>query len=186
MLLENEQSTLLLVDVQEKLMPLIFEWQNLLYSQKWLVELANDLSIPIGVSEQYPKGLGPTLPELLPLARRNSAYYHFDKCEFSCFGSEIFQNKLEQMQRKQIVLIGIEAHVCILQTAIHLRQAGYQVFVVSDAVGSRMPYDKELAILRMMAHGIQVITREMVFFEWLRSSNHEKFSELSKKYLRSS
>lgn len=183
MLLEQENSALLIIDVQQKLMPLIAGHEQILQHQISLTELANELNVPVCVSEHYPKGLGHTLTEVMEQAERNCAFQSFSKVDFSCANTEGMNHFLKSQPKKQLVLIGIEAHVCVLQSAIELAQRDYEVFVVSDAIGSRSMLDKEFAILRMMAHNIEIVSREMVFFEWLKSAGHPRFKELSKRFI---
>ncbi len=147
MLIKQDESLVILVDVQEKLMPLIHENEAILKTQTWILELANALSVPVAVSEQYPQGLGRTLPALASIAEQNKEYLYFDKVNFSCATSDVLLHQLQKLQRKHVILIGIEAHVCVFQSAIELRQQGYSVFVVADAVGSRTAYDRKMAFL---------------------------------------
>lgn len=181
MLLEKEHSCLLLIDVQEKLTPLIAQPESLIKNCQWLLRLANDLKITKIVSEQYPQGLGKTIEPLQPLIVNDK---NFIKTEFSCFRAQGFKANLEQTNKKQIVLIGIETHVCILQTAFDLVDAGFRVFVVVNAVGSRSPLDYKYALKRMRDKGVYLITTEMVFFEWIGQAGTEEFKTLNKIYLK--
>lgn len=179
MLLQREQSTLLLVDVQEKLAYAVHAAAKLIDHCQWMLRLAQDCHVPIVISEQYPRGLGPTLPGLLQTAGNTT---RLDKTAFSCVAAGCLDLPACS-DRKQIVLIGIESHVCVLQTAIELHAAGKQVFVVADAVSSRSPEDRELALARMRSTGIHIISREMVLFEWIRDSGLPHFKQLSQRYL---
>lgn len=180
MLLERDKSCLLLIDVQEKLTPLVHESKALVARCRWLISLANDLGIHTIVSEQYPKGLGSTISELQALLPNQNA---LEKVDFSCFREPTFQLALKACKKKQMVLIGIESHVCVLQTAMDLHDAGHQVFVVVDAVSSRSMLDYKYALKRMNQAGIHLITSEMVFFEWVGQAGTEEFKRLSKAYL---
>lgn len=180
MLLNAEQSCFVLVDVQEKLIPTIYQHQNLIANCEWLLNLCNQLKVPVFISEQYPQGLGSTVPTLKNLVNEN---YYSAKTTFSCAADEACLEKINSLNKSQVVMAGIEAHVCVLQSAIDLSARGKQVFVVSDAIASRNLFDKEMALQRMRAAGIQIVTKEMVLFEWLRHSRHPKFKELSKMFL---
>lgn len=179
MLLDRQQSTLLLVDVQEKLAFAVQAAHKLIDHCDWMLRLAQDCEVPIVISEQYPRGLGGTLPIL---AQAVSNATHLEKTAFSCVAGHCL-NLPVCRDRRQIVLIGIEAHVCVLQTAFELHAAGKQVFVVADAVSSRSSSDLELALARMRSAGIHIISREMVLFEWVRDASAPNFKQLSQRYL---
>lgn len=179
MLLQREQCALLLVDVQEKLAFAVHAAAKLIDHCDWILRLAQDCDVPIVISEQYPRGLGHTLPSLLQTAGNATL---LEKTTFSCVAAG-YLNLSTGQERKQIVLIGIEAHVCVMQTAMELKAAGKQVFVVADAVSSRSPEDCELALARMRSAGIHIISREMALFEWIRDSGHPHFKQLSQRYL---
>ncbi|MBA2710420.1 MAG: hydrolase [Tatlockia sp.] len=180
MLLERSKSCLLLIDVQEKLMPLVINSEAVLQRCEWLIRLAKDLNVPLLVSEQYPQGLGTTVKPLRSLISEGK---FIEKMDFSCNKSPNFQNHLQSLKKQQMVLIGIETHVCVLQTAFDLLQAQYEVFIVVDAVSSRFELDFNYALKRMKQNGIHLITSEMVFFEWIGQSGTPEFKTLSKKYL---
>ncbi len=181
MLIHPQESALLLVDVQARLLPAIADHDTLVAHCDWLVRAAKDLAIPMLCSEQYPQGLGPTVPEL-------RAHFSDDaiigKTAFSCAAEPACLSRIEGLNRRQIVIAGIEAHVCVLQTAIELRQRGLHVFVVADAVASRNPDDVELALARMSDAGVIVVSREMAVFEWMQRAGTDSFRHISKTYLR--
>jgi nicotinamidase-related amidase len=179
MLLEKNKSCLVLIDVQEKLMPLVQNTQAVLARCQWLLRLAKDLSVPLLVSEQYPRGLGITVEPLASLISRCNVV---EKLQFSCFKAQEFEQQLQSLQKKQMVLIGIETHVCVLQTALDLQQAGYEVFVVVDAVSSRFELDYRYGLKRMKQNGVHLITAEMVFFEWIGQAGTPEFKALSQTY----
>lgn len=178
MLIAAEKSRLLIVDVQAKLVPSIHEGSRVVENCAWLARLAHRLHVPVIASEQYAKGLGPTVPELKALVPEASRH----KVHFSCVAGECLDN-LPGGDRDQFIVTGMEAHVCVLQTALDLHQSGKQVFVVADAVSSRNPRDAELGIERMRGAGIPIVTREMVFFEWLRQAGTAQFKDLSAEFL---
>jgi nicotinamidase-related amidase len=181
MLLDAAKSCLLLVDVQEKLLPVIHEYQQLIDNCRWMLEVANLLNVPILAFEQYPKGLGPTaaaLREILPPEAFTS------KLHFSCAAEAPCLQKINALQRQQTVLIGIETHVCVLQTAISLKMQNKDVFVVADAVSNRDPKEAKLAFERMRHVGIHIISKEMALFEWARQAGTAEFKKLSETFLR--
>lgn len=180
MLITSSQSCLLLIDVQEKLIPFIYEYEKLIENCVWLLKLANKLSIPILISEQYPKGLGHTVGAIRDVMANAPVY---EKVAFSCASDEHLKNAIKQQSRSQLILIGIESHVCVLQTAMELAK-DYDVFVVADSVSSRNPYDKKIALKRMQQAGIHLVTKEMVLFEWLHQAGNELFKEVSKEFLK--
>ena len=180
MLLDAEESCVLLVDVQEKLTPLVHEAEQLIANCRWVLQLASELKLPILVSEQYPQGLGATLASLREVCA--SAQF-MQKTTFSCIADETCTNLIEASNREQIILIGIETHVCVLQTAIDLFVQGKEVYVVADVVSARNPRDTELALSRMREMGIQIISKEMLFFEWLQEAGTDTFKRLSKAFL---
>jgi nicotinamidase-related amidase len=179
-LIRADQSALLVVDLQERLLPHIHDWQRVLGHVDWLVQVAQRLGVPVAATEQYPQGIGHTHPQIaaqLPAASVGV------KKHFSCVAGNCLPG-LPGMTRPQVVVCGTEAHVCVLQTVLELAASGKQVFVVAEAIGSRDPAHKELALARMRAHGIQIVCREMVAFEWLHVAGTEQFREISKNFLR--
>lgn len=180
MLIERDQSVLLVVDIQERLLPHIHDGQAVLDNAVWLVRVAQRLGVPVMVSEQYPKGIGPTVAVLRGLTSPEQVG---EKLHFSCVAAKCLE-RLPGAGRPQVVVAGTESHVCVLQTVLDLREQGREVFVVADAVGSRKPADKELALARMRSHGIHIVSREMVAFEWLRQAGTEEFREVSRQFLK--
>lgn len=179
-LVSAESSTLLIVDVQARLLPAIHEGPRVLANCIWLVEIARRLEVPVIASEQYPQGLGHTAPELAAVLPADSVR---TKVHFSCVADGCFDD-VKVFQRPQIVIAGTEAHVCVLQTALDLATLGTQVFIVADAVGSRRAEDRELALARFRQHGIDVVSREMVAFEWLHRAGTEIFRAVNKEFIR--
>lgn len=178
MLLRKNDSCLLLIDVQEKLAPHVIDAERIIARCQWLMKLAQDLDVPIITSEQYPSGLGSTVPSLQMIDSTIS------KVHFSCWREPIFKERLQSLSKNQVVLIGIETHVCVLQTAFDLLDAGYQVYVVIDAVSSRHEADGKYGLKRMKQAGITLVTAEMVFFEWLEQAGSPQFKALSKAYMK--
>ncbi|MFJ4256437.1 hydrolase [Pseudomonas monteilii] len=178
MLIDADQASLLVVDVQEKLVGAMHEAERLTARVEWLVAACARLALPVVFSEQYPKGLGPTLARLKEACESAPVV---EKLHFSCVPAECLPQVL--MQREQVIVCGIETHVCVLQTALDLQAAGKQVFVVADATSSRTVENHIAALQRMAAAGIQIVTREMVVFETLHTASHEHFREISKTFL---
>ncbi|GAB4177063.1 MAG: hydrolase [Rhodocyclaceae bacterium] len=180
MLMDRARSALLAIDFQERLLPHIEDWQRVLDAAAWLVRLAARLDVPVMVSEQYPKGLGPTHAALRALIPDGAVR---EKLHFSCVAASCLEG-LDGAQRDQLVVCGIEAHVCVLQSVLELRAQGREVFLVEEAVGSRRAADRGAALARMRAHGVEVVTREMVAFEWLRKAGSPQFRAISAEFLR--
>ena len=175
MLIERARSLVLLVDMQERLVPAMTGAAEVIANCGILLRGAHKLGVPILASEQYPKGLGHTLPELAALAPIRP-----EKLEFSCYANPILREELSRAGRKQVVICGVEAHVCVLQTGLDLIDAGFQVFVVTDAVASRRAESRDVALSRLAGAGAVPVTVEMALFEWLRSAAAPDFRAISK------
>jgi len=134
------------------------------------------LNIPVYATEQYPEGLGSTEPEVMKLLPEYTKMY--EKTTFSGAGAEGFLSDLKDSGRRQVVLAGMEAHVCVMQTAVELFEQGYQVFTIADAVCSRQRESYETALLRMRKLGITISDTESILFEWLRDARHEHFKSV--------
>lgn len=180
MLMNARDSALLVIDVQERLLPHIHDWQRVLENAMWLVKVAQRLDVPVMASEQYPKGIGKTHPDLAALLPAEAVV---EKMHFSCVAGHCLM-PLSAYSRRQIVICGIESHVCVQQTALDLKKNGKEVFIVEEAVGSRRLSDKALAIERMRSHGIDIVSREMVAFEWLHEAGTPVFKEISRDFLK--
>ncbi len=172
-----EMCALVVVDIQEKLLPPIFEKERLVRNSQLLIRLAGILGIPILLTTQYCKGLGQVIPEvasLLPDAKP------MDKLEFSCFGSGEFTAALKALpgRRNTILLCGMETHICVTQTALGALEHGYHVHVASDAVSSRAEWNWKIGLLRMRDAGAVISSTEMMLYELLRSSGTPSFKEL--------
>lgn len=177
MLIDKEAAALLVVDIQSKLAPAIGDAERILARTRLLLEAASRLAVPIVVSEQYPRGLGHTDARLGPLPPDAVV---LDKTSFSCLREPRLRSHLDRLGRGQIVMCGMEAHVCVLQSALDLRHSGRDVFVVADAVGSRAESSRKLGLERMRDRGVDVVDSEMVVFEWLERAATEAFRGLIK------
>jgi nicotinamidase-related amidase len=175
--LEPEQCALVVVDIQEKLLPPIWEKDRLVRNAQLLVRLAGILKIPALVTTQYNKGLGNTVPEVASLLPDTPTV---DKLMFSCFGSDVFCSLLKRLpgQRTTVLLCGMETHICVMQTALGALREGYLVHVASDAVSSRTELNWRIGLERMRAAGAILSSTEMMIYELLRSSGAPAFKQL--------
>jgi nicotinamidase-related amidase len=175
--LEAAQCALVVVDIQEKLLPPIFNKEQLVKNSQLLIRLAKILELPILVTTQYSKGLGSTVPEIASLLEGVNTY---DKLEFSCFGSDHFRSRLKALpgNRNTVLLCGMEAHICVMQTALGALNERYLVHVASDAVGSRAEWNWKIGLERMRSAGAVISSTEMMMYELLRCSGTPQFKEL--------
>jgi len=175
--LEAERCALLVIDVQDKLLPPIFHKAQLLKNCQLLIRLAGILKLPALMTTQYSKGLGNTVPEIAALLPESQA---IDKHMFSCFGSDEFCSVLKRMpgNRNTVLLCGMESHICVAQTALAALREGYIVHVASDAVSSRTEWNWKIGLERMRAAGAVISSTEMMIYELLRSSSAPAFKEL--------
>jgi nicotinamidase-related amidase len=177
-LLDRKRSALVIIDVQEKLFPSIHDHARLLTRIDLLISAAALMKVPLLVTEQYPKGLGKTIEEL---RRVIPVFQPLAKVDFSCVPAPGFKERLSSLQRDQVVLAGIETHVCVAQTALDLASAGENVFVAADATGSRRPLDAQVALQRLDRNGITITSAESIVFEWLRRAGTEEFKAIQPK-----
>ncbi|MGB7583692.1 MAG: hydrolase [Terriglobales bacterium] len=175
--LEAERCALIVVDIQEKLLPPIFEKAQLLKNSQLLIRMAGILKIPSLVTTQYAKGLGNTTPEIASLLPESQP---IDKQIFSCFGSDAFCSTLKRLpgNRNTVLLCGMESHICVTQTALGALREGHIVHVASDAVSSRSEWNWKIGLERMRAAGAIISSTEMILYELLRSSASPAFKEL--------
>jgi nicotinamidase-related amidase len=176
--LERDRSALVVVDVQERLFPHIDEHAPLERELTRLVSGVRALSLPIVVTEQYVKGLGPTVPTVREAL--GEAYAPLEKMTFSCCGDRGFLAALDQTGSQHVLLCGIETHVCVYQTAMDLVARGYYVHVVTDAVGSRRAHNRTLAVHRMEHAGAVLTSVEMALFELLGTAGTDEFRAVSR------
>jgi nicotinamidase-related amidase len=170
--IDRDRSALLIIDFQERLMPAIEQGTQAMANARRLLRAADVLRVPIRFTEHNAAGLGPTVAELADFKDGRLAHkITFDACRRAGF-----LDLLED--RHDIVVAGCEAHVCVLQTALGLLDAGRRVYLVRDAVGSRRAESKETAIVRLARHGAEIVTTEMVVFEWLGSADHPCFRDI--------
>jgi len=175
--LDAAQCALIVVDIQEKLLPPIFNKDSMVKNSQLLIRLARILSIPLMMTTQYSKGLGATVPEIASLL---ADVRTIDKLEFGCFGSDEFRSGLKKLpgNRNTVLLCGMEAHICVMQTALGALNDGYLVHVASDAVGARSESNWKVGLDRMRAAGAVISSTEMMMYELLRRSGTPQFKEL--------
>ena len=175
--LEAEQCALVVIDIQQKLLPPIFQKDQLVRNSQLLILAAGILKIPVIMSTQYAKGLGGTVPEIAGLLPETEA---IDKTLFSCFGSDVFCSLLKRLpgQRTTLLLCGMESHICVTQTVLGALREGYLVHVASDAVSSRTEWNWKIGLERMRAAGAIISSTEMMIYELMRSSSSAAFKEL--------
>jgi nicotinamidase-related amidase len=170
--IDRERSALLIIDFQQRLMPAIEDGAVAVANARRLLQAAEMLRVPILFTEHNAGGLGPTVAELADFAAGRLAHkITFDACRMADF--------LDRLgDRRDIIVAGCEAHVCVMQTALGLLDAGRRVYLVRDAVGSRRSESKETAVSRLARHGAEIVTTEMVVFEWLGSAEHPRFRDV--------
>ena len=174
-LLENE-TLLLIVDVQQKLINNIKGSQLLIFNIKKLIDTCNLLNVNIAITEQNPLKLGMTLESIL----NDNEYPKFEKMEFSCSENKNFLNYINKNNFKNIIVCGIESHICILQTSIDLLRKGFNILIPRDAIGSRNAIDNDTAFLRLILSGAVASTTESLICELCKTSNRKEFREVSK------
>ena len=178
--LNREGAVLVVVDVQERLVPAIDKelYARSLKNYKIVIEAAGTLGLPIVLTEQYPKGLGRTVPEVVQ-ALAGKAFERIEKVSFSCARDETFLAAIAKTVRRQVVLIGMEAHVCVYQTSVDLINAGYEVFVLDDAVSSRFVHNYRSGIDALRDAGAVVISTETAVFQLMKVAGTPEFKKIS-------
>lgn len=170
-----ERVALVVVDIQERLLPHISRHEAVLDNSVKLVKFASLMDLPILFSEQYPKGLGATVA---PLRSMLGKYPYVEKTSFGCFGDAGFVSKLRELGREQLLVAGIETHVCVSQTVLAALDAGYQVFLLADCVSSRKELDHNIGLERMKLAGAAPVTTEMVMYELMRDAKASGFKQM--------
>jgi len=176
-MLEIQKCCLVVVDVQGRLAQLMHERENLFKNIQILINAAKILDIPIIWCQQCPKALGDTVPQIAELLSGNET---INKASFSCCGQDQFNIKLNSLNRSQVILCGLETHICIYQTAVDLSKKGFDVNVIADAVSSRTMENKQIALARIAAEGTSVSCTEMALFELLKTADHPSFKQIAK------
>ena len=178
--LERTQSVLVLIDLQEKLMPVIHEADGLLRNVERLIRGSHVLGVPTLLTEQYTRGLGPTVASVRNVLEETSGYSPIEKNCFSADRCEAFAAKVAALGRRQILLAGVEAHVCVYQTAADLLVKGASVSVIADAISSRAPSNREIALQRLRSEGATITSTEMALFELTENAGTNEFRAISK------
>ncbi len=175
-LLSRNDSRLLIIDLQERLVPAIDRGDGVVANTVKLVKAAAILGVPVSATEQYPKGLGPTVASLAELLPEPA-----EKIEFSCLNSlDWSTDGSDPEARFKVVIAGVEAHVCVQQTVLDLLAHGFRVYVAADAVGSRSATDRDIALQRMSLSGAVITTTEAVLFEWCQRAGSDEFKAISR------
>jgi nicotinamidase-related amidase len=175
-MLDIENTALAVIDVQGKLAGLVYEHDKMLTHIQHFIKAAKDFSLPILWSEQAPDKIGETVTSIKDLLGPTIKPIH--KRIFSCYGCPEYVEYLKKINKRQILVTGIETHVCVYQTARDLQAHGYQVHLIADAVSSRQEFDHRMAIARMRDEGITITTMEMALCELLKTADHPKFKEI--------
>ncbi len=177
MLIERDNCLLLIVDIQTAFIKAIDNINKVISNNIILLKTAEKLNLPIVISEQYPKGLGNTVDDLIPYAKSAKI---LEKIYFNCSKDKNIAAYIKNLQKKQIIISGIEAHICVLQSALGFKQSGFDVFVVADACASRDDKNAELAYARLRQAGVNIVSTEMVVFELLEIAGNDEFRQISK------
>lgn len=175
MLIRAQDSALIVIDMQERLVPAMQAPATTLRNTRHLITAARELEVPVLLTEQYPKGLGHTVREIAEVAEGMPV---LEKMHFSCMEDEVFAHAFQTLDRRQAVIAGMEAHICVVQTAASLMESGCEVFVVSDATASRTTASEQACIERLSAEGAGIVTTEMVLFEWMGKAGTPSFKRL--------
>jgi nicotinamidase-related amidase len=178
--LHRAEAVLIVIDVQEKLMPVIDDHDAVARNIDRLVRGCKVLDVSAMLTEQYVKGLGPTIPSIRKAFEETVGYQPIEKNCFSGWGCAEFVTELRLLQKKQAIVAGVETHVCVYQTVVDLLGNGYEVTIAADAVGSRNASNKDVALRRMIAEGAKLSSTEMALFEMLVSSGTDEFRAISK------
>ncbi len=170
--INKNRALLLVIDMQEKLMPVVLNSMKIIGQAERAAAVFQALDLPVMVTEQYPKGLGATVDRLQPFLSRCKL---FEKMSFSCCGEESFNRTLDDLERTDIVIAGVEAHVCVLQTALDLADKGYNPYIMADAVSSQREMDMDMALKRAERSGVVLTTVESALFEIIRTAGSKEF-----------
>lgn len=176
-ILSKENTALVVVDVQEKLLPYVIDKEKVVDNIKMMIKFAQIMDIPVILTEHYPKGLGNTVPEVNDVLKE---YSPKKKVIFSCFGSPGFTMKLKELGIKRIMICGIESHICVEQTTLDAMDSGYEVHVIADAISSRTQLNREVGIEKMRQFGAVISSTEMAMYEIMERADTEEFKEVLK------
>ncbi len=175
-IIKRDDCIFLLIDIQEKFLPVIYDIQCVIDNSNKLVQGSSILNIPLLVTEQYPKGLGRTVDEI----KLKNDQQIIEKISFDCFECDEFVRIIDQLNRKSLVVFGIEAHVCVLKTVLSALSRGYEVHLIADAVSSRTQRNRDIAIERMRQSGAFIASTEMILFQLMVEAGTDEFKAISK------
>ncbi|MFW5877819.1 MAG: hydrolase [bacterium] len=173
----QKETAAVVIDIQERLLPHIYEGKTILHNCLKLIEGLQILYIPVITTQQYTKGLGATEPSIVD---KFSEFNYIEKTSFSCFEEPAFKEEITILNKQNIILCGIESHVCVLQTCLDLIDDGFRPVIVEDCISSRRRDDKIIAIERMRQEGARITTLESILFELTRRAGNETFKRISK------
>jgi nicotinamidase-related amidase len=176
-ILKKEGTALVIVDVQEKLLPYVQKKDEVVANIQMLIKFAHIMDIPVILTEHYPKGLGVTVPEIKEVLEK---YEPKEKVIFSCYGSLEFTKKLEELGVKRFMIAGIESHICVQQTTLDALHSGYEVHVISDAISSRTKHNYKIGIKKMKHFGAIISSTEMAMYEIMERADTKEFKEVLK------
>ena len=168
-MLNTENTLTLVIDFQDRMMPSIDNHEELIRKAAIFIEGSRILGVPVLTTQQYTKGLGETIPTL---KKALGDFQPIEKLSFSCIGCDEFEEKLDKAGKKNILITGVETHICVQQTVLHLIERGYHVYLLADCVGSRFEYDKQIALRRMEQAGAIITTAESALFEMMVRADH--------------
>jgi nicotinamidase-related amidase len=174
-MLKIENAVLLVIDIQEKLWKVMHEKEALKENAQKLIKGMNIMNVPVILTEQNPKGIGPTLPDISELMEGIEPLIKFT---FSCCKEPPFMEKIQKINRRQFLICGIETHICVYQTALELMKAGYEVYVVADAVTSRSAFNKDVALSRLQSEGVKLTVTEMAIYELMETAKSPHFKPM--------
>lgn len=181
LLMNADDTAVVIVDVQSKLLPVIDQSETLRQQIKTLTQSAQMLDVPVFFTRQYPQGLGDTVDDLKGDDPQVTTDHTFDKKMFSFRECEALLVSIEKRGIRNVVIAGIEAHICVLQSALDGIAYGFNVFVVADAVGSRNPTDRSIALSRLEMSGVTLTTTESAIFEWCETADRQQFKAISQR-----
>ncbi|NPA37453.1 MAG: hydrolase [Chlorobi bacterium] len=177
MRIDRDNAIGVVIDIQERLLPHMYEKDEVVKNTNILIQGLKQLDIPVMVTEQYRKGLGETVEEI---AKQIEEFPHYEKITFSCCDDPKFVENIELSTKRSVIIAGIESHVCVLQTAIDLKHRGFIPYVVTNCTSSRKPEDKKTALIRMQQEGIFLTTYEAILFELARKAGTDEFKAISR------
>lgn len=178
MRINKEDVMAMVIDYQEKLVPHMNENHNLIKNTSMLIRGLEILQVPIITTQQYTKGLGMTVDSICEAFTKEFQY--LNKISFSCYGDEIIKEEIRKLGKKSIIICGIEAHICVMQTVIDLLEDGYEVIIIEDCISSRKSNDKVYGIRRMENEGAIIATYESILFELTKVAGNDTFKLISK------